>query len=91
MAKEYVTHAQKLRDLRDGQEITFFVQDLTPGPRKYDGQIVKAVIYSSKDKLPDGDVLWIRSSLGALQPKPWAMKIVERLGETLPGRPGQLL
>lgn len=84
---EYVARVRKLSELKDGQEVELFIQDLTPGPRKYDGEIVKAIVYSSPDKLPGGDVLWLRSVLGRAYAKPWAIKITQRLGLAMPGRP----
>ena len=84
---EYVTRVRKLSELKDGQEVELFIQDLTPGPRKYDGEIVKAIVSSSPDKLPGGDVLWLRSVLGRAYDKPWAIKIKQRLGLAMPGRP----
>ncbi len=38
-------------------------------------------------KLPEEDILWIRSWTGVLHPKPWAIKIIAELDEVLPGRP----
>ena len=84
---EYVTRVKNLNDLKDGQEVELFIQDLTPGPRKYDGQRVKAIVYSSPDKIPGGDVLRLRSALGRPYDKPWGMKITQRLELGLPGRP----
>jgi len=76
---EYVTRVRDLSDLKDGQE--------TPGPRKYDGEIVKAIVSSSPDKIAGGDVLWLRSVLGRPYDKPWTIKITQRLGLAIPGRP----
>lgn len=85
--KEYQAHIANVSRIQDAQEVELLLQDLTPGPRKYDGEIVTALIYRSTDKLPDGDILWVRSPLGVLNPKPWAIKIVDRIGESVPGRP----
>ena len=84
---EYVARVKNLGDLKEGQEVELFLQDLTPGPRKYDGEIVKAIVSSSPDKIPGGDVLWVRSALGRAYDKPWAIKITQRLGLAIPGRP----
>jgi hypothetical protein len=48
---------------------------------------VKAVVSKSREKLPDGDVLRVRSWTGVLYPKPWVIKIVEEVGEVIPGIP----
>jgi len=84
---EYVARVQSLSSLKDGEEVELFIQDLTPGPGKYAGEIVKAIVASSPDKLPGADILWLRSVLGRPYEKPWAMKITRRLGVTIPGRP----
>jgi len=84
---EYVAIVSNIKDLKDGQTVELFVQDLTPGPRKYNGEVVKAVVYLSPDRLPGGDILWLRSPLGRLYDKPYAMRITRRLGVAVPGRP----
>ncbi|MFC1906542.1 phenylphosphate carboxylase subunit gamma [Chloroflexota bacterium] len=84
---EYVARVQSLSSLRDGEEVELFIQDLTPGPRKYAGEIVKAIVASSPDKLPGADILWLRSVLGRPYEKPWVIKITQKLGLTIPGRP----
>ncbi|MFC1906505.1 phenylphosphate carboxylase subunit gamma [Chloroflexota bacterium] len=84
---EYVTKLRNLGDLQDGANLELFIQDLAPGPRKYDGERVKAVVSSSIDDTPSGDVLWVRSALGRMQDKRWGLKITERLGVAMPGRP----
>ncbi len=84
---EYLTRVKDINELPNGQEVELFIQDLTPGPRKYDGEMVKAIISSFPDKIPEGDVLWLRSTLGRPCGKPWVMKITQRLELALPGRP----
>ena len=42
--------------------------------------LVKAKIAKSKEKLPDGEDLWVKNEDGAfLAENPWAIKIVEEL------------
>lgn len=84
---EYVARVKNLNDLQDGQEVELFIQDLPPGPRKYNGERVRAIISSSPDRIPGGDVLWLRSALGRPYDKPWVIKITQRLGLALPGHP----
>lgn len=86
---EYTARVPNYNELKDGEEIELFIQDLTPGPRKYNGQRVKAIIARSPDKLPGGkgDMLWLQSPLGRPYPQPWAMKITQKLELTVPGRP----
>jgi len=77
MKKEYQAF---IEGFKEGEEIELEIKDLTPGPYKYDSRRVKAILSSSPEKLPDGDILWIRSQSGFLHPSPWAMKITQELG-----------
>ena len=87
MKKEYVTWLVGSDKLAEGQEIELSIRDLTPGRQKYDGRNVRAIVSSSPDKLPEGDILWIRSGTGVLHPQPWAIKITGELGEFLSRSP----
>ena len=87
MVKEYATFVSDLQGLPEGKEIKLAIKDLTPGPRKYDCRIVKAIIASSPDRIEDGDVLWMESLVGITSPKPWAIKILEELGDSIPRPP----
>ena len=89
MSKEYSTFVGIPEKLPEGQEIKLAIKDLTPGPRKYDCRIVKAIVSSSPDKMEGADVLWLRSLVGIMFPKPWAIKIVEELGDSVPRPPYQ--
>jgi phenylphosphate carboxylase gamma subunit len=77
MPKEYDTFVDDLSTLPEGKELVLAIRDLTPGNRKYDTRVVKAVVASSPDKLPDSDVLWLRFQRGSLRPEPWRIKIIE--------------
>ena len=88
MKREYVTFVRRLGDLSEGEK-TLFIKDLAPGPRKYDTRLVRAELSRHPDKLPDGDVLWIRSETGYLHSEPWAIKILEELPPYVPGQPWQ--
>ena len=88
MAKEYEVFVEDIkRGLVESQPITLTIKDLTPGPRKYENRVVRALVSSSLGRLPEGDTLWVRSWTGVSYPKPWAIKIEEELGEVLPGIP----
>jgi len=78
--KEYQVVVKGLDALPQGQEIELAIRDLTPGPRKYDGRYVKAIVSSSPDTLPDADTLRLISSTGYRYADPWAIKIVEEIG-----------
>lgn len=87
MRKEYVTFVPRPKELPEGEEIELIIRDLTPGRQKYDAHIVKAVVSSSDEKLPDSDILWVRSSVGILSPTPRFIKVTRELDEFVPGRP----
>lgn len=89
MKKEYVTFTRDLASLAQNKETDITIRELTPTQHKhkYNAKIVKAILSSKPDKLPDGDTLWVRSWTGVLHPKPWAIKVLSEIGETLPGRP----
>lgn len=91
MSQEYSTFVSDPQRLPEGQEIKLAIRDLTPGPRKYDCRIVRAIVSSSPDKLEGGDVLWLKSLVGIQFPRPWAIRIVEELGDSIPRPPYQEL
>ena len=37
-----------LKDLVEGEEMVLTIRDLTPGPRKYDAQIVRAKVIAAE-------------------------------------------
>ena len=83
--KEYDSFIDNPEGLADG-EIKLAVRELTPDDRrkKYLTRYVKAQISRDPAKMPDGDVLWLRWQRGRRYPKPFAVKIVQELGEFLP-------
>ena len=88
MVREYEVFVESIEEeLPEGQEVQLTIKDLAPGPRKYENRIVKAIVYSSPNKLPDGDILRVRSWTGRLYPQPKVMKIVKEVGEVLSGPP----
>lgn len=86
--KEYVTFLRRTRDLADGPQ-TLFIKDLTPGPRKYDTRLVRCEVAQEPDKLPEGDLLWVRSETGYQLPQPWRIRILAELPPYVPGAPWQ--
>ena len=86
MAKEWQTFVRKFEDMKEG-EVELFIKDLTPGPRKYDTKHVLAKVARSKEALPEGETLWIRSESGTRAPEPFYMSITEELPEWVEGRP----
>ena len=88
MVKEYSVFVENIgKDLVEGSEVVLTIKDLTPGRRKYENRVVKAVVSKSREKLPDGDVLGVRSWTGVLYPEPMVIKILEEVGEVVPGIP----
>jgi hypothetical protein len=81
---EYLTFVPDFKNFPDGKETDIVIKSLSPGPRKYEARYVKALVSSTPDTIPDGDTLWIRTRLGYLRPKPWAIKIIEELDPRAP-------
>ena len=87
MSKEWVIFVARIEDITDGAENVLTIRDLSPGPRKYNAKVVKARVSSKPETIPDADVLWVRSWIGHLHPEPWAIKIIEEVGDYIPGIP----
>lgn len=87
MGREWVVFVTRMEEIQDGQENVLTIRDLSPGPRKYNARVVKALVSSDPERIPNAEVLWIRSWIGHLHPKPWAMRIIEEVGDFLPGLP----
>ena len=87
MSREWVVFVSRMEDLADGKESMLTIRDLSPGPRKYNAKVVRARISSRPETIPGGDVLWVRSWIGHLHPKPWAIEIIEEVGPSIPGIP----
>jgi len=86
MSKEYLTYVRRFADLKEDTR-KIFIKDLTPGPKKYNTRLVKAEIYFNYNESKGMDKLWIRSETGVLDPQPKGIKILEELGDHVPGRP----
>ncbi|MBI2490773.1 MAG: phenylphosphate carboxylase subunit gamma [Candidatus Rokubacteria bacterium] len=88
MAKDYEVFVENLaRDLPQGREIELTLKDLSPGPRKYENRVVRAMVSRRADQWPDADRLRARSWTGVLYPETWAIRIVAEVGELVPGTP----
>jgi hypothetical protein len=87
MKKEYQIFTPDIKNLVENKETKLTIKDLNPGTSKYGAKIVKAILSSDPTKLPEADVLHIRSWIGALYPQTWAIKIIEEVDETDPGVP----
>ena len=87
MSKEWVIFVSRMEDLADDSESILTIRDLSPGPRKYNAKVVKARVSSKPETIADADVLWVRSWIGHLHPKPWAIKIIEEVGDYIQGIP----
>jgi hypothetical protein len=80
MAKDYDTFVVTLTDIQEGKEIELSIRDCDT----YETKVVKAIVWSSKERLPEGDTLWVRLSRGQPATKePWAIQIIEDLGDPL--------
>lgn len=73
MAKEYDAFVDDISTIKEGEEITIAIRETDI----YKTRVVKAVVSSKKEELPDGDTLWLRYNRGYLRPEPWYIKIKE--------------
>jgi hypothetical protein len=77
MVKVYDTFVERLSDLEENKETELVIRNC----ETYEARRVKAVVASSKDKLPEGDMLWVRALRGQkLTKEPWLIKITAELG-----------
>lgn len=79
MAAEYDTFVHSLSELKQGEEIELIIRDT----ETYDSRRVSAIVSSTRQKLPDGDTLWIRYVLGLRHKEPWVIKITKELGSLI--------
>ena len=78
MKKEWDTFIERKGTLLEEQEVVIAIRDL----EKYAHRAVRCIVSSSPEKLPDGDILWIRyGDSGKKEPLPWAIEIKEELGD----------
>jgi hypothetical protein len=84
---EYLCHVKRLKDLQEGKQIVLTIRDLTPGKHKYVARVARVEVSRSPEALARWDKLWAHSVVGYKDPQPWGMKILEELGETVPGKP----
>lgn len=85
--RTWETFVRSPEQLKEGVEIPLVLLDLTPGRRKYAIRHVVAILDRRPDAFPDGDTVWVRSSVGVRLPSPYAIRIVRELPAELPGRP----
>ena len=76
---QYDTYVNTLEEIPQGQEVELFVRDLTPGPSKYSAKHVKALVSSSAEQLPEGELLWLRFMTGVKHPEAWRIKIIAEI------------
>lgn len=85
--KEYLAFVASPADLPEGEPICLFIKDLTPGPRKYEGRLVRAVVSPVTERLPGSDKLFLSSLGGRAYPHTLAINIIEEMGEYVSGSP----
>ncbi|WP_435547457.1 hypothetical protein [Desulfobacterium sp. N47] len=73
MAKVYDTFVDDISTIKEGELITIAVRETDI----YKTRVVKAVVASSKEKLPDGETLLLRYNRGYLRQGNWFIKIKE--------------
>ncbi len=59
--------------INSGQPVDIYIFDRGTYERKY----VRAIIEKDPAKLPGGEMLWVRNYQGKIEPRPWAIKILE--------------
>ena len=80
MAKDYDTFVLNLAEIPEGNEIELNIRDC----ETYEPKAVRAIVWSSKESVPEGDRLWVRLSRGQPATKePWVIRIIEDLGDPL--------
>ncbi len=75
MAKQYDIFVDDLNQLPEGKEMLLALRSL----QDFKTMAVKAIVSSSEEAMPEGDILWLRFSRGRLRPKPWRIKIVQEM------------
>lgn len=75
MAKQYDIFVDDLNQLTEGKEILLALRNI----EDFKTMAVKAIVSSSEETMPNGDILWLRYSRGRLRSKPWRIKIVQEL------------
>ncbi len=69
----YEIFVSKLSELEEGKELQKEIRDA----KTYERKNVEAIFSSSPEKLPDGELLWVRGTLGPLvDKKAWRIKII---------------
>jgi len=85
VAREYECFVRNFSDLQEGSTVVLTLRSLSPGRRKYNARVVRARV---SRRVQDGsDVLWARCMVGAKDPEPWSVQVVDELGPTVPGQP----
>ena len=74
----YEIFVRNLEQIEEGKEFEGEIRDA----RTCQVKVVKAVIASSAEKLPEGEPLWVRALVGHLLVEtPWRIKILQILKE----------
>ncbi len=84
---EYMAHVKHLKDLQEGKQVVLSIRDLTEGKKKYLARVARVEVSRKPEALEKWDHLWAYSVVGYKDPEPWGMKVVEELGEYVPGQP----
>ncbi len=87
MGKEWLIFVPGIEDLIEGKETIVTIRDLSPGRKKYNAKVVKAILSRNPEEFPEADILWVRSWIGTLYQRPWAIKIIEEAGDYIHGSP----
>ena len=74
----YEIFIRNLEQIEEGKEFTTEIRDA----RSCQVKLVKAIVASSAERLPDGEPLWVRALVGhLLDENPWKIKIIQIIEE----------
>jgi hypothetical protein len=85
--KEYLTFLESPEKLPLGEPVAVFIKDLSPGRRKYNNRLVRAIICREYEPLTGNDRLILSSLSGKRHAENLTIKIIEELGEYVRGTP----
>jgi len=85
MAQEYLAFVRDAGRVLAGREVVLTLRDLKPGRKKYRAINVRALV--SRPPRAGEPLLWLYSEVGAKDPDPCSLRIVEELPEVFAGPP----
>lgn len=84
---QYLTFLENPEKLPLGEPVSIFIKDLSPGNRKYDARLVKAIVYREAEPSASSNALILSSMAGKRYSDNLSIRIIEELGEYVHGSP----